>query len=286
MGDAVIHFVTIGVALERPPTVQQYRRYALYGGTHQDAELVALQMSACTSVMPVEVVRPHPRCHEEGAACTCSGCKVAETEPHGAMGCRCWPRAALDGHCPDFEEESWLIDENCPYHGLSCTCPMVDVSTIESGPRTEYVRGWDRNCTMHSHGPGKYAIPREANVDPGPDRLYPEPDMAATSPGEPAPTTPPTLSGARDSDGETTTGGTIPPMPPSVPEDAIPAILSYGAVGCTRCPWTHRGPGRMAAFAQHITTEHGDRQCRSTSRASRIKRFLRRLVSNRALWED
>lgn len=109
----MIHIIHVGVALERPPTVQQYRKYAIYGGTHADAELIALQMAACTSVMPVSIE------HDGGQATVCgpsAGCKVVETDPHGAMGCRCWPTdpGADDSY---LTSEGWLIDEHCPLHG-------------------------------------------------------------------------------------------------------------------------------------------------------------------------
>jgi hypothetical protein len=120
----MIHYVTVGVATSRPPGVHEYRRYALYGGTHAEAELVALQMAACTSTMPVEIVRADPTCkatlpgRDPRYDCLWEGCTVATTEPHGAMGCRCWRKPWADllrDH--SAEDEAWLIDEHCPLHG-------------------------------------------------------------------------------------------------------------------------------------------------------------------------
>jgi hypothetical protein len=49
----VIYYVTIGVALERPPTVDEYRHYAIEAPDHVYASLRAAQMASCRSVMPV-----------------------------------------------------------------------------------------------------------------------------------------------------------------------------------------------------------------------------------------
>jgi hypothetical protein len=50
---ALIFYVNVAVALERPPTVQEWRRYAVVAESDTEARLVALQMASCTSVMPV-----------------------------------------------------------------------------------------------------------------------------------------------------------------------------------------------------------------------------------------
>jgi hypothetical protein len=50
-----VHYINIGVALKRPPFVDEYRRYAIAADTRTEAELIALQMAACTSVMPVRL---------------------------------------------------------------------------------------------------------------------------------------------------------------------------------------------------------------------------------------
>lgn len=52
----MIHIVTVAVALERPPVPAAWRKYVVETGTCGEATAVALQMAACTSVMPVEVV--------------------------------------------------------------------------------------------------------------------------------------------------------------------------------------------------------------------------------------
>jgi hypothetical protein len=49
----VIYYVTVAVALERPPMVDEYRRYCMEAGNAMYAALWAAQMAACTSVMPV-----------------------------------------------------------------------------------------------------------------------------------------------------------------------------------------------------------------------------------------
>lgn len=48
-----IHTVVVGVALDRPPTVDEYRRYVVEAEDPTEATLIALQMAACTSTMPV-----------------------------------------------------------------------------------------------------------------------------------------------------------------------------------------------------------------------------------------
>lgn len=47
------HYVTVGVALSRPPRVHEYRRYAVAADDAVEAVQAALQMACCTSVMPV-----------------------------------------------------------------------------------------------------------------------------------------------------------------------------------------------------------------------------------------
>jgi hypothetical protein len=49
----VIYYVEAGVALERPPTVQEYRKYVVWAPSATEASLTAAQMAACTCVMPV-----------------------------------------------------------------------------------------------------------------------------------------------------------------------------------------------------------------------------------------
>jgi len=111
----MIHFIQIGVALDRPPKTDQIRRYAIYSGTHQDAELVALQMASCSSTMPVSVEKPKEYAY---TLCSVMGCKMTETEPHGVLGCRCWPAGEYDAPIDVSELDRWLIDQHCPYHGI------------------------------------------------------------------------------------------------------------------------------------------------------------------------
>jgi hypothetical protein len=49
----VIYYVTVAVALERPPTEQEYRRCVIEAPNVVYASLYAAQIAACTSVMPV-----------------------------------------------------------------------------------------------------------------------------------------------------------------------------------------------------------------------------------------
>jgi hypothetical protein len=49
---AVFH-VQVGVALRRPPRTDEYRRVAVEADSWWEAQLVAAQIAACTSVMPV-----------------------------------------------------------------------------------------------------------------------------------------------------------------------------------------------------------------------------------------
>lgn len=49
----MIYYVTVAVCLERPPTAQEWRRYAVEARHPLEAELIATQMAACTSVMAV-----------------------------------------------------------------------------------------------------------------------------------------------------------------------------------------------------------------------------------------
>jgi hypothetical protein len=51
---AVIYTVYVGVCLERPPwPPDQYRRYRIEADDYEEAMLIATQMAACTSEMPV-----------------------------------------------------------------------------------------------------------------------------------------------------------------------------------------------------------------------------------------
>lgn len=45
--------VTVGVALKRPPTIDEYRHTVVWAEDGVEAELIALQVAACTCVMPV-----------------------------------------------------------------------------------------------------------------------------------------------------------------------------------------------------------------------------------------
>lgn len=97
----MIHYVTVGVALSRPPKVDEWRRYCVVAATRQEAELIAQQIAACTSVMPVES-------HWE------SSHRAGPVEPFGAIECTCWePPWTEDLKVP---ERHWQIADDCPYH--------------------------------------------------------------------------------------------------------------------------------------------------------------------------
>ncbi len=49
----MIFRVHVGVALHRPPEIHEYRLYLVDAGNEIEALGVALQMAACSSVMPV-----------------------------------------------------------------------------------------------------------------------------------------------------------------------------------------------------------------------------------------
>lgn len=49
----MIYRVDVGVALSRPPKIDEYRTYAIEAGSKVEANILACQMAACTSVMPV-----------------------------------------------------------------------------------------------------------------------------------------------------------------------------------------------------------------------------------------
>lgn len=49
----MIFYITVGVALARPPAIHEYRRYAVEARSGIQAKETACLMAACTSVMPV-----------------------------------------------------------------------------------------------------------------------------------------------------------------------------------------------------------------------------------------
>jgi hypothetical protein len=50
---AQVWSVTVGVALRRPPVIDEYRHTQVWAETGTEAELIACQVAACTCVMPV-----------------------------------------------------------------------------------------------------------------------------------------------------------------------------------------------------------------------------------------
>lgn len=48
-----VFYVEVGVALRRPPRIDEYRLYAVEAGSRYEAELVATQMASCTCTMPL-----------------------------------------------------------------------------------------------------------------------------------------------------------------------------------------------------------------------------------------
>lgn len=49
----MVFTVHVGVALDRPPVVHEFRRYVIAADDVTEAQLIATQMASCTSVMPV-----------------------------------------------------------------------------------------------------------------------------------------------------------------------------------------------------------------------------------------
>lgn len=207
-----IHYINVGVALQRPPEVHEYRRYAIYGGTHADAELVACQMASCTSVMPVEVSRTEGppadgwKTHLTREEQCARDCKKAEKEPHGAMGCRCWPGGGVDLF-PGTQEE-WLIDEHCPLHG-SREMPPLATNLLDSGGKAQPAGACPCPCT---------ACYEYCEVPAAPE--------AAASASE-AP-----FAGSD--------------------EDTVPALLSPGRVECRWCPWYLEYTDEKTAYRQLV----------------------------------
>lgn len=58
--DMHVYKVVVGVALARPPKVDEYRLVLVASNSRYEAELIACQIAACTSVMPVssQVIDP------------------------------------------------------------------------------------------------------------------------------------------------------------------------------------------------------------------------------------
>ncbi len=49
----MIHHVVVGVALQRPPLIDEFRYYVIEDDSEHDAELTALHMAYRASVMPL-----------------------------------------------------------------------------------------------------------------------------------------------------------------------------------------------------------------------------------------
>lgn len=49
----MIYHVQVGVALQRPPRTDEYRKVAVEAVNGHEAMLIAAQIAACTSTMPV-----------------------------------------------------------------------------------------------------------------------------------------------------------------------------------------------------------------------------------------
>lgn len=49
----MIYTVTVGVALQRPPKIDEYRKIVVQADTDTDALLLACQIATCTSIMAV-----------------------------------------------------------------------------------------------------------------------------------------------------------------------------------------------------------------------------------------
>lgn len=49
----MIHHVVVGVALQRPPMIDEFRYYVIEDDSEQVADMIALRMAGRGSVMPV-----------------------------------------------------------------------------------------------------------------------------------------------------------------------------------------------------------------------------------------
>lgn len=49
----MIYYVEVAVALQRPPGIDEFRHTAVEADSPGEAELIAAQIAACTSTMPV-----------------------------------------------------------------------------------------------------------------------------------------------------------------------------------------------------------------------------------------
>jgi hypothetical protein len=116
----VIHYITVGVALERPPKEDERRRYSVAAASHSEAALVATQMAACTSVMPVSVIRSRPD-RQKVYDCLYEGCTVAiEGEPDidaDRLLRQGVTEPTLTGPC------------GCPCDACSFYCEQIDAAT-------------------------------------------------------------------------------------------------------------------------------------------------------------
>lgn len=283
----MIHYINVAVALERPPGEHQWRRYAIYGGTHADAELTALQMASCTSVMPVRVERKEPPDSGpfSGPCCCWASCShVSPVAPHGALGCRCWP-GVLDGGDPDTEVERWLVDEYCPHHGLDIT-PPEDVPWADCVSADPEV--W-LNCACTTD---------EGCKGPRPECPCPAGDAdcagcydTATPTGGPPATASPTLPGAADADAETCDvcgwdglADHSVCFPPKPVIEQRQEILSPGRVECQFCGtaweyWDDDIPAYRKLVVHWTSGECEEYRCNSASQPGRrIRGFLTRVL--------
>lgn len=167
----MIHYITVGVALERPPKADQYRRYAIYGGTHQDAELVATQMAACTSTMPVGVIRDRENGGYLRQAEVCARDCIPSTPliPHGVDGCTCEQTETPDGYITILDAEAtdaWAVNEQCPHHGWSEVVSEqqdeMDVPYGQPPHECETSRCWEECERGRKFAKGGYLPPYDA----------------------------------------------------------------------------------------------------------------------------
>lgn len=126
----MIHYVRVAVALSRPPKIDEWRRYCVVAPNRQEAVLVAQQMAACTSVMPVESQWE-------------SSHRAGPVEPFGVMGCRCW-HVTWDDEIADGEE-GWMMEPDCPHHSED-TAAWAALDGVDHGIRSAECEAGTCDC--------------------------------------------------------------------------------------------------------------------------------------------
>lgn len=263
--------------MSRPPKVDEYRRYAVVAANQQEAVLVAQQMAACTSVMPV---------YSEWE----SSHRAGPVDPFGAMDCSCWALPWSEDVSqqqdemdvpygrPPKAEPVWQLNEACPWHG---TPPLT------SGPRPPVGVGVGANgflCRKHGvddcfcSGPPDYTIATATGAIV-PVELRRKPPCTCGNPDGPH------ISGA---DSLVCTPNA--PEPQDVPHlcetsrcwqdcrdrtdaanDTVVGLMSPGRVACRWCPWSTEYADEIGGYRDLVAhwasgaCNKGDDECNSAS---------------------